>query len=289
MTAPVLDAYSCQYGVTGLLLNGVAFPDGTIIDITNIDGLDSAPAKSSTASYEGRDGGILNAVNEDMRTIVITGMVYAGTNSVFVTLEALKDNFALSDTAQPLYLQPYGVSPRMVNCKSLGVKYSWSTAMRTGTTPIVITLQAEDPSIYGTNQYMVQGNLITAAVGYSWSRPWSYSFGGGNPVGLTLLTNAGTKPTGFYATIQNQAVTNPRLISDTAGELFVSTNITIGTTDRLVFDFYTQSLFLNGQSRHAAVVNEGWFSLAKGQNSIRFQADSSIAATINYTYYDAYR
>lgn len=291
MTAPVLDAYALQYGITGILLNGAPLPDGTTIDITDISGLDSAPAKSSSATYEGRDGGILHAVNEDMRQIVITGTIYAGSNSIFVTLEALKDNFALTDTAKPLYLQPYGVSPRMVNCKSLGVKYSWTTAMRTGNTPIVITLQAEDPTIYGVSQYNVQGYLITPAAtpGYTFSHPWPYSFGGGNPVGQTLLTNAGTKPTGFYATLQNQSVTNPRIISDTAGGLFVSTSLTVGSSDVLVFDFYNQTLLLNGQSRHASVQNEGWFQLLKGSNSIRFQADSSTPALINYTYYDAYR
>lgn len=291
MTAPVLDDYALQFDFTGLLMNGDPLPDGTIIDVTQIDGLDSAPAKQSTASYEGRDGGILNAFNEDMRKPVISGTIYAGSNPIFQTLDILKQNFEIGTDPKPLFFQQEGTDLRQVFCKSLGFNYSWTAAMRTGTTPFTITLQAEDPTIYGTAQRTFTGALQTPSTtpGYQWSRAWSYSWGGGNPIGLTLLPNLGTKYVGFTATLQNQACTNPRIICDTQPGKQVTTDLTVGSADIVVFDFFTQSLYLNGQSRHGAIDIENWFKLQRGLNSVRFMADSVSSAQVTYSYYDGYR
>jgi hypothetical protein len=290
VTTPVLDDFGFQYGTSGLVLNDLALGDGTYLDITQVDGLDSAPAKNSSASFEDRDGGVINAVFEDIRKIKIAGTLYAGSNPLFQTIDLLKANYAIGQDPQPLFFKQWGTLLRQVFCKSLGFNYSWTAVMRTGQTPFSIDLQAEDPTIYGTTLNTPVGVLQPSGSqpGYSWSRPWSYSWGGGIPFGQTLLTNNGTKYGGFYATIQNYAVTHPRIISDTANS-YVSTSLTIGSTDVLVFDFYNQSLFLNGQSVHAAVVNEGWFKLLPGVNSVRLLSDSSTAAQITYSYYDAYR
>jgi hypothetical protein len=290
MTVPVLSDFSLQYGTSGLLLNGLPLSDGTIIDVDQVDGLDEAPVKSSEASYEGRDGGILNAFFSDMRKPKITGTIYGGTNSVFNTIDLLKANFAVGLQAQPLFFQQAGQTPRQLFCKSLGFNYSWTAAMRLNNTPFTINLQAEDPTIYGTTNYMPVGYFQTlgSQPGYHWSRAWSYSWGGGNPIGQTLLVNNGNKAVGFLATIQGQACNNPTLISDTTG-LNIATNIIIGATDVLTFDFYQKSLFLNGVSKHAAITNEGWFQLQPGLNSIRLQVASVTAAQILFNFYDGWR
>lgn len=291
MTSPVLDDYAFQYGNSQVIINGLPSPDGSIIDITDVEGLDSAPNKTSTASYEGRDGGILNAFHEDMRIIKLTGTLYGSpTTSIFQTLDVLKMLFATGQDPQPLYFQQEGTNLRQVFAKALGVNYSWTAAMRTGQTPIVINLQAEDPTIYGVTEYTPQGFAQTpnSVPGYAWSRAWSYSWGGGSPVGLTFLTNNGTKYTGFKATLMGQACTNPQIISDTESSV-VDTNITVGSNDTLVFDFYNQVLLLNDQARGGAVVNEGWFKLQPGINAIRFLCDSNTPASITYDFFDGYR
>jgi hypothetical protein len=293
MTAPVLADYSFQYGDSGILLNGDPLSDGSILDITQIDGLDSAPLKTSTASYEGRDGGIINAFNEDMRQPVITGTLYGGSDPIFQTIDMLKDNFAPRDDGepQPLYFQQEGTDLRQLFCKPLGFNYSWTAAMRTGTTPFTIKFQAEDPTIYGTDFQSIQGTCLTpnSVPGYAWSRAWSYSWGGAASVGTSQLFNNGNKYTGFYADIMGQACTNPVIACDTQPGMFVSTNITIGAQDTLRFDFYNQALLLNGQSRGNSVLNEGWFFLKKGINQLRFSADSLTPANIQYQYFYGYR
>lgn len=291
MSAPILSDFSLQYGATGIVLNGAPLSDGTIIDVTDIGGLDSAPVRVISSPFEGRDGGVINAVFEDMRTIPITCMIYAGSTPINQTLEALKANFAPSDVAQPLYFQPGGITQRQLFAKSLGVKYNWTQAMRTGQTPAVITLQTEDPTIYGTSAYSVLASLVgsTAMPGYKFNRLWSYTFGGAVKIGQQFLTNAGTKETGFLATITGFAVTNPRIIGDTVGGATVRLNLTAGSSDTLVFDFYNQAVILNGSTRHAAVTQEGWFKLQPGVNSVRLQSDSTTAASIVYSYFDAYR
>lgn len=291
MTAPTLLDYSFQYGVNGIVLNGAPFTDGTIIDIENVQGLDSAPAKEQDSSLDGRDGGIVYAEYEDVRPISLTGTVYGGSIPIMTTLEALKANFALSKTAQPLFIQPGSISARLVNCKALGCKYDWTTALQYNVAPIVFNLKAEDPTIYGTSVYSILGNLIPAGStpGYTFPRTFSYTFGGGGiSTNAVTLINNGTKSVGFTATITQQACVNPRLISDTVGKS-VTTSLTVGSSDTAVFNFFTEKLSLNGSPRGSAVVNEGWFKLRPGSNSLRFQADSTTPATITFSFSDGYR
>jgi hypothetical protein len=219
-------------------------------------------------------------------------MLYAGAGgSVFPLIDVLKANYAIGQTPQPLFFQQEGTTQRQVFCKSLGFNYSWTSAMRTGTTPFTISLQAEDPTIYGTQQYAPVGFCQTpnSVPGYNWSRAWSYTWGGAAMIGLTQLTNNGNKYTGFLATIQGQACQNPQIICDSQNGLNVDTSLVIGSTDTLVFDFYNQSLYLNGVSKHALVTNEGWFKLQPGVNVVRFLADSNTPAMITYTFYDGWR
>lgn len=285
---PTLTDFAFQFGDTGITLNTDPLPDGTILDINDVQGLDMSFIKSSTISYDGRPGGLIHAKHDDIRKIVIAGTLIAGSIPIMQTLEALKANFALGDTPQSLYFQAPGVGQRQVFCKSGGVTYSWNQAMRSGSTPISFTLFAEDPKIYGVTLNMVTGQLAPPFPGYGWNRPWPYSFGGGGIVGHTLLTNNGTRPAGFKAIIQNQVVGNPRFLSDTTGKLVSTTNLGVGSTDTLIFDFYNQTVILNGLTRHAALASEGWFDLQPGVNSIRFQADSTNNATVQYQYYDTY-
>lgn len=290
MTAPVLIDYSYQFGATGYVIGGSAFADGTLIDVTNVSGLDQAPIRTSTATYEGRDGGILNAIHEDMRKVIVSGTIYGGSNPIQILLEALKANYAPSPLAQPFYIQPGGITQRQVYAKSLGFNYSWTTALRTNQTPFTITLQAEDPTIYGTTLYDVPGALQGAAPGYVYNNNYNYSYGSGVFIGQTYLVNNGTKPCGFYAIIRNPTaqVTNPRILSDTMSTK-VTTNISAGSNDVLTFDFYNEALILNNAGRHAAVINEGWFQLQPGVNSVRFQADSTAQVNVDYQFYDGYR
>lgn len=290
MTAPVLIDYSYQFGATGIVIGGAAFADGTIIDVTGVTGLDQAPIRTSEATYEGRDGGILNAVHEDMRKVIVTGIIYGGTSPIQTLLEALKANYAPSAVAQPFYIQPGSITQRQVYAKSLGFNYPWSTDLRTNKVTFTITLQAEDPTIYGTTLYDTPGALQGVAPGHAYNYGYNYNYGSSVFIGQTYLVNNGTKPVGFYAIIRNPSaqVVNPRILSDTMSTQ-VTTSISAGSNDILIFDFYNESLLLNGSNRHASIGNEGWFLLQPGINSIRFQADSTAQVNVDYQFYDGYR
>jgi hypothetical protein len=290
LTAPVLIDYSFQFGATGYVIGGAPFADGTLIDVTSVTGLDQAPIRTSTATYEGRDGGILNATHEDMRVVIISGIIYGGSSPVQTLLEALKANYAPSSLAQPFYIQPGGITQRQIYAKSLGFKYPWDAGIRTNKVPFTITLQAEDPTIYGTSLYDVAGALQGAAPGYGFNYNYPYSYGTSTFIGQTYLVNNGTKPCGFYAIIRNPTsqIVNPRILSDTVSAQ-VTTTISAGSNDVLIFDFYRESLLLNNANRHTAIVNEGWFLLQPGINSVRFQADSTAQVNVDYQFYDGYR
>ena len=130
-----MDDLTFQFGEDGVLLNTdpiIPFEDlsSAFVDITNIQGLSSAPFRTTERSREGQDGGFIDAELEEMRTIIIDGTVYAPTYALEPYLESLKANYAPSKTTKPFYFQAPGINGRVVFCKSYGVKYDWTVDRR---------------------------------------------------------------------------------------------------------------------------------------------------------------
>lgn len=297
MTAPAtLGIYAFQFGPspTGFVINDVPQADGTVFDVTGIEGLGSDQVKTLNKSYDGGHGGIINNKWDDIRKIMITGTVFIGSSSsVTQTLEKIRGAFSPDWGVQPLFYQGDGGDLRQIFCKASGVQTSWTTAMRTGQTPFVITLYAEDPRIYNTVQQQGQASYVTpgTAPGRPFPYTFPYTFGGPNTgSGFAQLISQGTRDTPITITLQGYSVSNPKFIDHTHNRM-IALALSIQASDTLILNSKTRSVLLNGQSQRGAVTTEGWFDLSY-QNGcvVEFAADyADVGATAVITWYDAYR
>jgi len=284
MTAPILSDFTFQFGTSGVLLNNT--PTNLvdpIFDVEKVTGFDSAPFRSSTKALDGRDGGIAEAEFLDVRTIVISGTVYGQNNPIGPYLDAAKANFAPSKVDTPLFIKEPGNPQRQIFCKSLGFKYDWDVAYRTNCTAYQVTLIAADPVVYSSNQRQTSGaNSAGAFPGFGFNLAFNFGFGGAYlPANMTVL-NMGNKEVGGTIVVTGSG-TNVGIVNANTGKI-LSTSISVGTLDTLVFDLSYRRVTLNGVSRRGSVTAENWFKFQPGQTVLQLQADSGTISATVYNY-----
>jgi len=284
MTAPVLSDFTLQFGASGVLLN--SDPQNSydpFFDVEKVTGLDSGSFRSSTKALDGRDGGIVEAEFMDPRTIVISGTCYGQINPIGPYLDNAKANYGPSKNDQPLYIKEPGNSQRQVFCKSLGFKYDWDAAYRLNTTAYQITLIAADPVVYGTVQRSVSGSNASGTVpGFGFNLGFNFGFGGSYTPASLIVTNSGNKTVGGTIIITGSG-TNVGILNNNTGKS-LTTSISIGGLDQLIFDLNYRRVTLNGISRRGSVTAENWFKFSPGQTQLQLLADTgTISATVlNY-------
>lgn len=145
MVAPTLNPEEYQFTDTGMVLN----TDSVLpfVDITSIQGLDSAPARVNATTRDDIAGGWVDAVYEDIRTVTVEGTIYAVSDELETYLDILKANFAVGQGNQPLYFGT-DVETRVVFAKALGMQYDKDSARRLGTINFQTQFQCEDPRIF---------------------------------------------------------------------------------------------------------------------------------------------
>jgi phage-related protein len=151
MPAPILGVEEYQFGDAGVLLNGAA--NLPFVDLTSINGLDSAPFRTATTDQEGRDGGYVDMMYETMRTVTLEGTIYNTPTAIESYLDSLKVNFAPAVTAKPLYFKPD--TPTAMRCvfgKSAGIRYSRDSRRRLGMSDFQVQIICEDPRIYAATE-----------------------------------------------------------------------------------------------------------------------------------------
>lgn len=290
MAPPTLTDLTFQYRDDGVLLNGpnASFP---FVDVLSVKGLDSATPRISQKDTEGRDGSTIEAEFESYRVVTISGTLFASDATLLEPLiDSLKDNFAVSRTAQPFYFKPPGVAQRVLNAKCVsGFKTDWDSARRSATSDFSVVLQAGDPIIYGTTLYSIGTTLATATPsGFSFPFSFPFTFGGtAYSSGTAVAFNNGNRPGPWRLTITG-GITNPSATNDNDGGKVVKAAIVASATDVLVFDSATRSLLLNGIDKSGSLTYEGWFALQKGINLVRFQADAGSGIG-TFEFYDAWR
>ena len=273
--------YTFRYKDDGLVLNA----DSAVlpfVDITMVAGLDQAPVRETSRVREGQDGGFMDAEFEDMRTVVLDGIVYATPDSIQQYLQQLKANWAPGRLVYPFYFDPPGVEQRVLFGKSLGMRYSWEQALRTGRTPAQFTLKCEDPTIYGS-VIGGSGGMAIEATGRAYDKAFDYGYGGtvGAAGGVTV-NNSGDKA--VPATIRVTNVTDPVVLHDQTGRALRFT-ITLGDGDFLDMDLRNRSVMLNGTAsrRNALLGTSRWFMLNPGTNNIRFSGTPAGTGTPTIT------
>lgn len=290
MAAPTLTDLSYQFSDNGVLLN----QDSTqlpFIDVESVSGLDSAPFRESERDSEGWDGGVVEAEFETIRTIEINGTIYATPTTVFDLLDDLKANFAPNTISQPFYFQMPTQEPRMVLCKSLGIKYDLNSAIRLSTTAFQIVLKAYDPTIYSTAVHSTSQSLMAATQdGRGYSRAYPLTYGGTTTTGIFIVNNGGNRPVGGIITIPGP-VTNPQVLSDTDGGKFLQIQISLSSTDHLDVDLGSRTILLNGTAnrRNQLTSDSQWFRLLPGDNALRYSAATNTASRVEVNWRDGYR
>jgi hypothetical protein len=283
-------AYTCQYDDTGITLGLDPITNTSFfVDLTKLDGLDSAPFRTTSRAREGSDGGFMDAEFEEMRVITIEGICY---NCNFNNLQALKANFAPSRTAKPFYVYLDGPGQRVVFCKSLGLRYVVDQAARLNTYNIQAQLQAEDPTIWSDPAVLASSGLIGTYGGFGFNLSFNFGFGTTTgTAGSAAAYNNGDKPADATIVISGPVI-NPTIVHDTLGyALAFSLSLAAGET--LTINLRNRTVLLNGTAnrRSALLGSSRWFMLQPGNNPILFLGTAGVGGTPNMsiTYRSAYR
>jgi hypothetical protein len=283
-------AVTCQYDDTGVTMGlDPTTPTSFFVDLTSIDGLDTAPFRVTSRSREGSDGGFMDAEFEEMRVITIEGIAY---NCDHTSLDTLKGNFAPSKVVKPYYVFLDGVGQRVVFCKSLGLRYKIDSSMRLATYQIQAQLQAEDPTIWSDPAISANSGLVGTYGGFGFNLGFNFGFGTTTgTAGSASAYNNGNKPADATIRIDGPVV-NPTVVRDQSGDA-LAFNLTVAAGDYLTINLRNRTVLLNGSAnrRSALLGTSKWFLLQPGANSILFLGTAGVGGTpsMTVTYRSAYR
>ena len=258
MAAPSLGFEEYQFTDTGVLLNGSAssFP---FVDILTVDGLDTGEVRQQTQPREGMHGGFVEAYFSEIRTVTLSGVAYtSGPRSLEAYLDSLKANFAPSSSDLPLYWNTGSGLARMVNGRSLGLRYNKDNKVSYGAAEIQIQVMCQDPHIYSTD---LQTPSRTTA-------------------GTLALTNGGNRSTPGLIVI-NGPVSNPTITDNIANTQFSFSAYTLPSGSQLVIDLGTHSVMENGVTnrRNKMTMSGNWYEIAPGAHTFTFTGAATGAGT----------
>lgn len=289
---PAMTNYTYAFGDdTGYVLNIDNAQTVPFFDVTDVSGLDSAPARSDTAEHQGTDGTYVDAPFMSMRTIVITGDMYTDPGDPETILNQLKHDYGVGQGIKPFYYQVPGQIVKFLNCLGGGVKFDQDTNRSIGKTAgVQMTLFAGDPYIYDypPNQSQVGFPTIPGGIGMGFNVAFNMGFGGNIPGSSATVTNYGTHTAYPILTLVGPLV-NP-VVVDSVNGITMAFAISLQATDSMVVNCKNRSVVLNGTvSRRSTLSGLRWFSVPAGASeSVSLYADSgtgSLLVTLYNTYY----
>jgi len=275
-------------GASGTVLNPDS-PATPFVDITEVQGLDTPEIRSSERDHEGVDGGFLDAEFEKMRVITLTGQVITNGVGTETFLDQLKYEWSVGQGIVPFYFQHPDIAERLMFVKPLGVRYDVNELRRLGSADIQFMCQAENPSIFDSDLLTLaipQGATLISGRAYSKGFPFGY----GAPVSPAFVNayNAGNRAADATFTIVGP-VDVPRIFNDTTGNV-LQFNLSLTASDTLSINLYNRTVILNGTaSRRSALDAPDWFMLQRGDNIIRYRADSTGNPDASVSYRNAWR
>lgn len=267
--------YTWQLKDDGFILNPAEITaNPPSVDITRVDGLDSAPLRETERDHEGADGGFLDAVWEKGRPIIMEGLAYADLDNLMVFLEQLKFNFAPSRSLVPLYMKLPGMEERVLFVKPRGLKYSLNNLARVGAAEVQISFFAEDPRIYSAalqSVSLIQSAVSAAGFGFPFGFPLGFGLAAESQV--ENLVNLGNRQTPVEFIIPGPATT-PEIVNEDTGKT-LKVNIDLTVDQYLVINTQYHTVLLNGSANRRGLLEEpNWFMLQVGDNHIRYRAAS---------------
>lgn len=215
-----MNNYTYAFGEAGFILN--ADFNGTLpfVDVESITGLDGAPLRMGTSEHQGMDGAYIDATFMSMRTIVITGTLYADVNNPDAVCNILKAQYGpvdpsnLANAIQKFYFQHPGQPLKFVNGQGGGCQYSIDTLRRLGQSAIQLTVLCADPFVYdavqGQDNASPQAGQINANSDFEiGTTPWQ-------PRNGATISSAPLALTGYYSMLMtgNGATATPGVNSE---------------------------------------------------------------------------
>ncbi len=232
---------------------------------------------------DGAHGSFIYAKYSKSRAITISGAIRIPDESeVEQYMDLLKINYAPSEGSYPFYYKHPNSPQKLINCNSLGVRYTVDESWNTRYVSFQSLLVAEDPRAYGPATTIGPVGLPLTSGGMAW--PLTFNFGPTTAQvgGQMQCYNAGNTEAYPVITI-NDAVQSPRIKNLTTGnELTV--NYTTVDTDQIIINTATRRVYINGSDRTDRVdefVNH-WPLLIPGSNTLQFFA-TAYSATADAT------
>jgi hypothetical protein len=289
----LLNDYEFKFGQddNAIVLNNGA---GSIVageplwDVQKVSGLDLPDVKVSDKEFDGIDGGVVEAANISMRTIILEGVLYAHQNdSIEEYLDALKANYApvprrangefFDPSQKPFFLKAPGIPERFVFAKSIGLKYDWDMARRFNSTPFQIILKAQVPTLFSP-----QLHVATAALsGVSSTEHILQVYNAGNYHSYALIR--------FYQ-IGNFPTVHVKHVEQDV-EVMVALGVSGGAVDHrpVEINMRQRTVFAISdppENYRKDVTEEGWWRLAPGLNTISIRTDVSNSGWVDVLWRD---
>lgn len=285
-----LDDYEFKFGQdeNAIVLNNgaacaaVGMP---LWDVQKVTGLDMPDVKISDKEFDGIDGGVVEAANIAMRTIVLEGVLYAHQDdSLEAYLDALKANYApvprqanglfFDPSQKPFFIKAPGVAERFVFAKPIGLKYDWDMARRFNSTPFQVILQAQVPTLFSPQLHLATANL-TANVE---QRLQVYNAGNYHSYALIRLYQIGNTPTVYLDHVEQGVRLSLNLGFPTS---IANRPVEINMRQRTVFVIDTPN-----ENHRNDVADEGWWRLAPGMNTIAVTSSVSNSGYVELLWRD---
>jgi hypothetical protein len=271
-----------QFRDDGVVLNtDASLP---FVDITSVQGIDTAAYRTTTKDIEGTDGGTVEANFETLRTVVIDGIAYADPTALDAFLDQLAANFEPNSVDQPFYWGSDN-GPRVVYGKSQGLKYTKSNQRSIGIQPIQVTILCGDPRKYSpttaTSGPIYLGSATTGGRGYLKGFPFGYGAAATQSAGS--ITPGGNRSTpGLY--VITGPIINPAIVNDTLGVQWTFT-IGLAAGESLYINPRVRTVRFgaaNGLSRRNAMRGP-WWMLRPRVNNFRLLGSGGTANVTNLT------
>lgn len=275
--------FSFQLGASGYIINDGSATLYPTVDILEIQGLDSAPVRTSVRDRDGREGAYVDAEYTQARTVVLSGVLYDDADNTEVTLDLLKGQWAPSPVPVPLYLRFPKVGTRMLWVKPAGVNYSLTQLRRLGMCEVQFTAIAADPRIYaGSESIRTIAVSNTVQTGFSFNFGFNLGFGVVTPVAYPpLIGNAGNMPTPVKFRMWGPYI-NPHVFSYTTGDEMAFDLLVDSTADYLEVDTDARTIRFHSAAFGVSNMRDrlrrpSWFDLQPGNNVIGFNIEGGGA------------
>jgi len=275
--------FTFQLGSNGTIINpnAVTYPT---VDVLEVEGLDSAPVRTTVKDREGADGAFVDAEFDQARTIMIKAVVYDDVNHTETFLDTLKGEWAPSKVPIALNYRNPGVGNRMVWVKPVGCNYSITQLRRLGIVEVTFTAIAADPRLYAgfeTTKTMDVTNVVQT--GFSFNLSFNFGFGGVTPNAFAInANNAGNRPTPAKFRMYGPYI-NPHIkVSNSAGDYEMAFDMIVDSSSYyLEVDTAAHTVRFHGlfgaQNRRDTLRRPSWFDLQPGNNYVSFDIEGGGA------------